>query len=240
MKYMNAGDILPDHLLQELKTYAAGKLLYVPYDKERKTWGEVSGYRHFLNKRNQMIFNMFIHGKTIDHLSDEYCLSSDTIKKIVYSKKNKQMLDYHPSSASAIEYSNAGLLEEWIHTYLLFHRQNKVFSDGLRLFYRYYIGPVIMPLDLFKRSSGPEKNIKWRVDEVDFEVKVSRWIDRIKNGEDIPPFIINYEAGQFEINCNNPLFEAMKRLNITEYYIIIWITGKSDNDRFLKEYSIYI
>jgi hypothetical protein len=65
MIYENASDILPDHLLQELKQYAAGKLLYVPFDKERKSWGEVSGYRHFLTKRNQMIMNMFIHGKTI-------------------------------------------------------------------------------------------------------------------------------------------------------------------------------
>lgn len=240
MKYENAGDILPEHLLQELKIYAAGKLLYVPYDKEKKTWGEVSGYRQFLSKRNQMIFNLFLHGRTIDDLSDEYYLSPETIKKIVYSKKNKQFLDYHPTAESAIEYSNAGLLEEWVHTYLLFDRQNKVFSDGLRLFYRYYFGPLMMPLALFERCSGPEKSMKWKVDFNSFEAQVNEWINRIKNGEHVPPLIINYAAGQFEINCNNPLFEAMKRLNITKYYIIIWITEKEDNDRFMKKFNMYI
>ena len=87
MKYMNTRDILPKYLLKELKIYAAGKLLYVPYDKEKKTWGEISGYRHFLTKRNQMIFNMFLHETTIDDLSDEYCLSSDTIKKLYIQRK---------------------------------------------------------------------------------------------------------------------------------------------------------
>jgi hypothetical protein len=132
------------------------------------------------------------------------------------------------------------MLEEWIHTYLLFDRYNKAFSDGLRLFYRFYIGPIVMPLSLFERCSGPEDSMKWQVNPLSFEDSVSDWIERIEGGEDIPPLIINYADGKFEINCNNPLFEAMKRLKAKEYYIIIWITEKVDNDIFLKEYSMYL
>uniref|UniRef100_UPI0040575209 hypothetical protein n=1 Tax=Acetatifactor sp. TaxID=1872090 RepID=UPI0040575209 len=40
----------------------------------------------------------------------------------------------------------SGLLEEWVHTYLLYERKNKPFSDGLYLEERYFIGPVSMPL----------------------------------------------------------------------------------------------
>ncbi|GGG12181.1 hypothetical protein GCM10010912_65750 [Paenibacillus albidus] len=169
VNYENAGDVLPEQLLKEVKKYAAGKLLYIPLEKEKKAWGEVSGYRHFLVRRNQLILNMFLHGIEIRKLSKEFFLSEETIKRIVYSKKDTNKLDYYPTSRSAMEYSEAGMLEEWIHTYLLFDRYNKAFLDGLRLIYRYYLGPIMMPLSLFSRSSGPENNMRWRVHPTVFE-----------------------------------------------------------------------
>ena len=54
MKYVNAKDILPENILKQLQTYAAGTLLYVPTEGEEKSWGEVSGYRAYLLKRNRM------------------------------------------------------------------------------------------------------------------------------------------------------------------------------------------
>lgn len=240
MNYENAGDLLPDHLLKEVKKYAAGKILYIPLDREKKSWGEVSGYRHFLVKRNQLILNMFLHGVNIQELSSDFFLSEETIKKIVYSKKNNNKLQYYPSSASALQYSAAGMLEEWIHTYLLFDRRNKVFSDGLRLFYRYYVGPIMMPLALFKRSSGPEAHMKWKVHPTVFENRVTNWIDRMIKEEDIPPLIVNFEKGEFEINCDNPLFEALKRSHVNEYPVVIWITERADHDMFIQDYAMYL
>jgi len=32
MNYENAGDVLPERLLKEVKKYAAGKLLYIPFE----------------------------------------------------------------------------------------------------------------------------------------------------------------------------------------------------------------
>lgn len=240
VNYENAGDVLPEQLLKEVKKYAAGKLLYIPLEKEKKAWGEVSGYRHFLVRRNQLILNMFIHDVEIRELSKEFCLSEETIKRIVYSKKDTNKLNYYPTSGSAMEYSEAGMLEEWLHTYLLFDRYNKAFVDGLRLIYRYYLGPIKMPLSLFTRSSGPENNMKWKVHLTDFDNKVVNWMHEIKCGQDTPPLIINFDKGIFEINCNNPLFEALNRVNVKEYPVIIWITERVDHDIFLEEYAGYL
>jgi hypothetical protein len=240
LNYENAGDVLPEQLLKEVKKYAAGKLLYIPLEQEKKAWGEVSGYRHFLVRRNQFILNKFLHGTEIRDLSKEFFLSEETIKRIVYSKKDTNKLDYHPTSKSATEYSEAGMLEEWIHTYLLFDRRNKTFSDGLRLFYRYYLGPIMMPLSLFQRSSGPEEQMKWKVHPTVFENRVMNWIDKIRIGEDSPPLIINYDKGVFEINSDNPLFEALKRSRMKEYPVIIWITERADHETFVTDYAIYI
>ncbi|MCI8801594.1 MAG: hypothetical protein HFH88_17590 [Lachnospiraceae bacterium] len=53
MKYKNAQDILPDHLLRELQQYVSGETMYVPNrGKEKKSWGETSGARDFYQKRN--------------------------------------------------------------------------------------------------------------------------------------------------------------------------------------------
>jgi len=199
--------------------------------------GRGSGYRQFLIRRNQFIVNKFLHGIKICELSKEFHLSEETIKKIVYARKDTNKLDYRPTSWSASEYAEAGMLEEWIHTYLLFDRRNKVFSDGLRLQYRYYYGPVVMPLSLFQRSSGPEVNMKWRVHPTVFENKVAQWMNRIRNKEDTPPLIIQFENGKFEINCDNPLFEASKRLQVSKHAIIFWMTERFDHDEFQVIYA---
>lgn len=239
MEYENASDVLPERLLEEVKKYAAGKLLYIPLERERKGWGEVSGYRHFLVRRNQFIVNKFIHGIKVCELSEEFHLSEETIKKIVYSRKDTNKLEYHPTSWSAAEYAEAGMLEEWIHTYLLFERRNKVFSDGLRLQYRYYLGPTTISLSLFRRSSGPEESMKWKVHPTVFENNVAQWMGRIQSKGETPPLIIQFEKGEFEINCNNPLFEALKRSQVSKHPIIFWMTAKSDHDAFQEFYAAY-
>ena len=126
MKYLNASDVLPNELLKEIQKYAGGSILYVPKEEsESKIWGEVSGQRKYYKKRNKMIINKFTYGISVDELAKEYCLSKDTVKKIVYSKKNSEELVFHPDIHSAKEYNDNDLLEEWIHTYLLFERKNK-------------------------------------------------------------------------------------------------------------------
>ena len=56
MKYENAKDILPASLLEEVQKYAEGKVIYIPKCTKTRGWGEASGYREKLNKRNALIF----------------------------------------------------------------------------------------------------------------------------------------------------------------------------------------
>ena len=84
MKYRNASEILPDELLREIQKYASGETLYIPSSIERKEWGEGSGAKMFYKQRNEEIRNKYFHKLSIDELSEEYCLSTETIRKIVY------------------------------------------------------------------------------------------------------------------------------------------------------------
>lgn len=241
MEYLNAKDILPPELLAQIKKYAAGKYLYVPQNEDdMKSWGELSGYREQLRKRNRMIINKFKYGVTTGQLSKEYFLSEETVKKIVYSRKKVEELLFYPHIESAKEYEESGLLEEWIHTYLLFERKNKAFSDGLYLEERYYIGPIMMPVNFFHRSSGPEEGMKWQVDEGVFEERTNHWIEKLKNDEMLPPLFISYFENTFEINYNSPLHEALVRMEIEEFPVIIWITLRKDYEDFKQKYGEYV
>lgn len=87
MKYENAKDILPQELLREVQRYISGAVMYVPSGGERKPWGEVSGYKSVLTQRNRDIRNKFVEGATADELAEQFFLSPDTIRKIVYTRK---------------------------------------------------------------------------------------------------------------------------------------------------------
>lgn len=87
MKYINANEILPDILVDELQKYVQAGYIYIPAkDKQRKSWGEVSGYRKELLKRNANIVAAYYQGVSLEDLATSYYLSIHAIRKIIYQK----------------------------------------------------------------------------------------------------------------------------------------------------------
>jgi Mor family transcriptional regulator len=87
MQYINAQTILPDALVKELQTYIQGGYIYIPVEQQQqKRWGEVSGYRQELKKRNQQIKEDYLKGISMESLSEKYCLSIYAVRKIIYEK----------------------------------------------------------------------------------------------------------------------------------------------------------
>lgn len=85
MKYRNASEILPDALLKEIQKYTSGEVIYIPSDSKRKEWGVGSGAKIFYEQRNEEIrFKYFQQKIKIEALSEEYNLSEETIRKIIY------------------------------------------------------------------------------------------------------------------------------------------------------------
>lgn len=85
MKYRNASDVLPDELIKEIQKYTSGEAIYIPSHKERKKWGSDTGARTFYSQKNGEIRKKYYEGNPIDLLSEEYNLSVETIRKIIYS-----------------------------------------------------------------------------------------------------------------------------------------------------------
>ena len=87
MKYRKASEIFPDELLKEIQKYSSGELVYIPKADERSGWGSGTGARTFYTQRNSEIRRKFRHEKKgVGELAEEYHLSEETIRRIVYQK----------------------------------------------------------------------------------------------------------------------------------------------------------
>ena len=83
MSYVNAEDVLPKMLVEEIQKYVDGQLLYIP----RK-----NGTKEKMAERNQTILNRYALGQTVAELSREFYLSEKRILGIIheYESSNKE------------------------------------------------------------------------------------------------------------------------------------------------------
>ncbi|ABS21760.1 CD3324 family protein [Bacillus cytotoxicus] len=87
MGYVKATAVLPESLIAEIQKYVQGETIYIPkQETEHYKWGTRSGGRKQIDMRNRKIKEAFENGIAIYQLAEEYFLSVETIKKIVYSK----------------------------------------------------------------------------------------------------------------------------------------------------------
>jgi Mor family transcriptional regulator len=87
MQYINAKDVLPETLLVQIQQYVKGCAIYIPqYENMQESWGTKTDTKNQIAKRNNEIKQKKESGVTIEKLMQEYHLSYDTIKSIVYRK----------------------------------------------------------------------------------------------------------------------------------------------------------
>ena len=240
MGYRNAQEIFPEGLLKQIQRYVSGETIYIPARDERKAWGETSGYQRYIRERNEEIRASFAVGDTIEDLMDRYSLSYDSIKRIVYNRRETAMLKYSATLSSAKAYAEAGKLDAWIHLYLNEEGRNIPFSDGLKLFDRYYFSPAQFPIRLFTRCTGPEPEMKYRIDKDWWEYRIAELEKSIKADDDMPPLIVHFVAGGFELNDGNHRHKAYENLGIEKAWVIVWITEEAERDDFMDKYGEYV
>ena len=87
MQYINAKDVLPETLLVQVQQYIKGCTIYIPqYEDMQDSNVFKTDAKTELVKRNNEIKHKKRYGATIDELMEEYHLSYDTVKSIVYRK----------------------------------------------------------------------------------------------------------------------------------------------------------
>ncbi len=239
MGYRNAQEIFPEALLRQIQRYVSGETIYIPAGRERKSWGETSGYQQYIRERNAAIRDSFAAGQSMEALMERYALSFDTIKRIVYNRKEIAMLKYSAALSSCQAYAKAEKLDVWIHLYLNEEGRNIPFSDGLKLFDRFYIGPALYPLNLFRRCAGPEPEMEYQIDPVWWAIRVADLEKSIRTDPDMPPLIAHYRNGEFELNDGNHRHKASENLGIEKVWAVVWITEEEELKDFMEKYGQY-
>lgn len=200
MKYENAKDILPASLLEEVQKYAEGKTIYIPKRSKAKGWGEASGNRERLKKRNLSICSRYSAGASIFELAEEFFLSPESIKKIVYGKKFN-LPEYSPSVHSAEQYSEAGFGEEWVRICL--EKADAEIPDMSECFLSEL---VKIPLRLIEESDGPSENDP--------------------DGQPDSPLIIVFENKKFKVIYGEKCLQYLRRDRKNAYYAYIFVRNE--------------
>ena len=200
MKYENAKDILPASLLEEVQKYAEGKAIYIPKREKAKGWGEASGYREKLNKRNAVICSRYAAGAGILELAEEFFLSPESIKKIVYGKKIT-LPEYSPTVYSAEQYSDAGVGEEWVRIYL--ESVGLDMPDGSEFF----LSEIVkIPLRLIEDSDEPVT-------------------EELSDHADVP-LIVLFEAHRFRSFCGDGYLSSLRREKKNAHRAFIFVRNE--------------
>lgn len=150
------------------------------------------------------------------------------------------MLKYSATLEAAMQYGKEEKMDTWLHLYFNEEGRNIPFSDGLKLFDRYFFSPAQFPISLFKRCSGPESDMKYRVDKDWWEDQISELTKVVQSGEELPPLIVHYTDGEFELNDGNHRHKVYENLGIEKAWVIIWITEEEELKDFLCKYGEYV
>ncbi len=87
MNYINANILLPEELVKQIQKYADGVNLYIP--KLPTVKNTCSSYQAEIYKRNNEIYNEFLHGVKVTELAGKYYLSEKSIYRILGSMKKQ-------------------------------------------------------------------------------------------------------------------------------------------------------
>lgn len=84
MKYEKAQNILPQSIIEIIQNYTDGGYIYIPRKNEnKKSWGENTETKKYLEIRDKEIFNKYLIGMSISELSHEYFLTEGSIRRIL-------------------------------------------------------------------------------------------------------------------------------------------------------------
>ena len=88
MNYQNASQVLPEEVINIIQEYIQGEFLYIPKREEsKKRWGDDSGIKKELRRRNMEIYEKHINGIKVHELARIYFLSEKSIQRILLSEK---------------------------------------------------------------------------------------------------------------------------------------------------------
>lgn len=142
---------------------------------------------------------------------------------------DKEMKDFGFDVKSAMQYSEQGKIEEWVHKYCTTGNwANHGLSEGLNKTKRWWNGPLEIELSKLKRKVGPEKGMDYEVSDEYWNSRIALMSDSFNDPNTIPPLIATYENGKLFIADGNTRCGTMQHLGWEKFWVIIWYNSEND------------
>jgi hypothetical protein len=94
---------------------------------------------------------------------------------------------------------------------------------------RWWVGPLLVPIDQLHRLAGPaDAPVLEVVDEDDWRDDVDDLADEIDDGLEPPPLIVSHRDGQLVLEDGNHRVEAMRRAGREVAWAVLALEGKSN------------
>ncbi len=96
MKYLKAQSVLPKEIIIKIQEFIDGEFIYIPRkDGQQRAWGEKSGTKINLQKRNREIYTDYINGTSVNDLINKYYLSEQSIRRIISRERTEYSSSIH-------------------------------------------------------------------------------------------------------------------------------------------------
>jgi Phytanoyl-CoA dioxygenase (PhyH) len=134
--------------------------------------------------------------------------------------------------SSCIDAANSRRVDDWVRAYLgAGPWANAGLREGLQHRRRYWIGPLLLPLQRLERCCGPESGMEFSVPAVAWHRKVSEIAAGLTASSDLPPLIVEWRDGLLSIRDGNHRYAAMAAAGWSTCWVIIWCNTADDHAR---------
>ena len=120
--------------------------------------------------------------------------------------------------------ATAGKIDDWVHTFLTSGAwgTNLPMAVGLRKQRRWWIGPILVPLESLTRICGPEPEMAYRTTREAWEARVSAIATAAADPEALPPLILEYRESSLALCDGNHRHEALRRRGESSAWALVW------------------
>jgi hypothetical protein len=119
--------------------------------------------------------------------------------------------------------ADMGRLDDWVHAYLGGGPwANSGLSDGLRRQPRFWIGPLLLPLDQLVRCCGPEPTMEFPVAADNWQHRVSTMAVGFNDAAEVPPVLVEWRAGTLSVRDGNHRVAAMTKRGWAQAWALAW------------------
>src|SRR5215471_5886799 len=128
--------------------------------------------------------------------------------------------------------ANSGRLDDWVYAYLSGGPwANAGLREGLRRQRRYWIGPLLLPLQRLERCCGPEPGMEFSASAQAWRRKVSEIASGLADPKNIPPLIVEWRTGVLSVRDGSHRYAAMTAAGWNACWVIIWCNTADDHAR---------